>query len=38
MLQRYFHDLADAHVLVNDIIQTEVSPEKANLSFTVGII
>lgn len=34
---KVFARLAQARVVVNDIIQTEVSPEKANLSFTVGI-
>lgn len=33
---RIFATLANAKVSVNDIIQTEISPEKANLSFTVG--
>jgi aspartate kinase len=33
---RIFSKLADAHVLINDIIQTEVNPQKANLSFTIG--
>ena len=33
---RIFSKLADAHVLINDIIQTEVSPQKATLSFTIG--
>ena len=32
---RIFQHLAAAQVLVNDIIQVEISPEKANLSFTV---
>ena len=32
---RIFAHLASAKVSVNDIIQTEISPEKANLSFTV---
>lgn len=32
---RIFEYLAAAKVVINDIIQTEVSPEKANLSFTV---
>lgn len=31
-----FARLAAAKVVVNDIIQTEISPEKANLSFTVN--
>lgn len=33
---RIFAHLADAQVSVNDIIQVEISPEKANLSFTVA--
>jgi aspartate kinase len=33
---RIFAHLAKAKVVVNDIIQTEVSDKKANLSFTVG--
>jgi len=33
---RIFEQLAAAKVVVNDIIQTEVSTEKANVSFTVG--
>ncbi len=33
---KIFAHLAGAKVSVNDIIQTEVSKEKANLSFTVG--
>jgi aspartate kinase len=33
---KIFSKLAGAHVLVNDIIQTEVGPDKANLTFTVG--
>jgi aspartate kinase len=33
---KIFSHLAQARVVVNDIIQTEVSSEKANLSFTVG--
>jgi aspartate kinase len=33
---RVFENLAKDKVVVNDIIQTEVSPEKANVSFTVG--
>ena len=33
---KIFAHLASKRVSVNDIIQTEVSPEKANLSFTVG--
>jgi len=35
---KIFAHLAKAKVVVNDIIQTEVSSEKANLSFTVGIL
>jgi len=34
---KVFARLASAKVIVNDIIQTEVSPEKANLSFMVSI-
>ncbi len=33
---KIFAHIAKAKVIVNDIIQTEVSAEKANLSFTVG--
>ncbi len=33
---KIFAHLAGKKISVNDIIQTEVSPEKANLSFTVG--
>jgi aspartate kinase len=33
---KIFTHLAKAKVSVNDIVQTEVSDEKANLSFTVG--
>lgn len=33
---RIFEYLAAAKVVINDIIQTEVSSEKANISFTVG--
>lgn len=33
---RIFAHLAGATVIVNDIIQTEISNEKANLSFTVA--
>jgi aspartate kinase len=33
---RIFEYLAADKVVINDIIQTEVSPEKANISFTVG--
>jgi aspartate kinase len=34
---KIFAHLAKAKVIVNDIIQTEISPEKANLSFMVAI-
>lgn len=34
---KIFANLAKAKVVVNDIIQTEISPEKANLSFMIGI-
>jgi len=34
---KIFARLANAKVVVNDIVQTEVSTEKANLSFTIGI-
>jgi len=34
---KIFARLAAAHVVVNDIVQTEVSDEKANVSFTIGI-
>jgi len=34
---RVFAHLAKAKVVVNDIVQTEVSPEKANLSFMIDI-
>jgi len=34
---KIFAHLAKAKVVVNDIIQTEISPEKANLSFMVEI-
>ncbi|GAG30602.1 unnamed protein product, partial [marine sediment metagenome] len=34
---KIFSHLAKARVVINDIIQTEVSTEKANLSFTLGI-
>jgi aspartate kinase len=34
---RLFARLARAKVVVNDIIQTEISPEKANLAFLIGI-
>jgi aspartate kinase len=33
---KVFAHLAKCKVVVNDIVQTEVSPQKANLSFTVG--
>jgi aspartate kinase len=33
---KVFHRLAEAKVIINDIIQTEISDEKANLSFTLG--
>ncbi len=33
---KVFHRLAEAKVVVNDIMQTEISPEKANLAFTIG--
>ncbi|MHC4639118.1 MAG: ACT domain-containing protein [Planctomycetota bacterium] len=33
---KVFSELAKARVVVNDIMQTEVSAEKANISFTVG--
>jgi aspartate kinase len=33
---KVFTRLAEAKVVVNDIIQTEVSPEKANIAFMVG--
>ena len=36
MAANVFARLAEAKVVVNDIIQTEVSPEKANISFMVG--
>ena len=34
---KIFAHLAGAKVVVNDIMQTEISPEKANLSFTINI-
>jgi len=34
---RVFAHLARARVIVNDIIQTEISPEKANLSFMIEV-
>jgi aspartate kinase len=33
---KVFHRLAEAKVVVNDIMQTEVSAEKANLAFTLA--
>jgi len=33
---KVFARLADAKVVVNDIMQTEISPERANLSFIIG--
>lgn len=33
---KIFSHLAKARVVVNDIVQTEVNTEKANLSFTIG--
>jgi aspartate kinase len=36
MAAQVFARLAEAKVVVNDIIQTEISPERANLSFMVG--
>ncbi len=33
---KIFHYLAQAKVVVNDIMQTEVSADKANLAFTIG--
>jgi len=33
---KVFAHLADAKIIINDIIQTEVSKEKANLSFTLA--
>jgi aspartate kinase len=33
---KVFARLAEAKVVVNDIMQTEISPDKANLSFTIG--
>ena len=33
---RIFSRLSEAKVVINDIIQTEISADKANLSFTVG--
>jgi aspartate kinase len=33
---KVFHRLAEAKVVVNDIMQTEVSAAKANLAFTIG--
>ena len=34
---KIFACLAKSRVIINDIVQTEVSKEKANLSFTIGI-
>ncbi len=34
---KIFAHLSEAKVVVNDIVQTEIGPEKANLSFTIGI-
>jgi aspartate kinase len=34
---KVFTALAKARVCINDIIQTEISDEKANISFTIGI-
>ena len=34
---KVFANLAKAKVVVNDIVQTEISPDKANLSFMIGI-
>ena len=34
---KIFAQLANAKVVVNDIMQTEISAEKANLAFTIGI-
>ena len=36
MAAKVFARLAEAKVVVNDIIQTELGPERANLSFMVG--
>jgi len=33
---KVFHRLAEAKVIVNDIMQTEISKDKANLAFTIG--
>jgi aspartate kinase len=35
---KVFAHMAGAKVVVNDIIQTEVSPEKANLAFMIGTL
>ena len=35
---KIFHYLAQAKVVVNDIMQTEVSADKANLAFTIGTV
>jgi aspartate kinase len=34
---KIFASLAGARVIVNDIMQTEVSTERANMSFTIGV-
>ncbi|OHB55088.1 MAG: aspartate kinase [Planctomycetes bacterium RBG_13_44_8b] len=34
---KVFANLAKAKVVVHDIVQTEISPDKANLSFMIGI-
>jgi aspartate kinase len=34
---KVFANLAKAKVVVHDIVQTEISPEKANLSFMIGV-
>jgi len=34
---KVFAQLANSKVIVNDIMQTEISPEKANLSFTIKV-
>ena len=34
---KIFHRLAKAKVVVNDIIQTEISPKKANVSLRLAI-
>ncbi|MHC4122074.1 MAG: aspartate kinase [Planctomycetota bacterium] len=35
---KIFAHLASAKVVVNDIVQTEISDEKANVSFTIGTV